>query len=69
MNHFCYILYSKNLDKYYIGYTQDNLEKRLLKHQTAFYHNSFSKITNDWNVFFSISCECASQALAIEKRR
>jgi putative endonuclease len=67
MNHFCYILYSKTLDKYYIGYTQDNLEKRLLKHQTAFYNNSFSKITNDWTVFFSISCECASQALAIEK--
>ncbi|TXH23319.1 MAG: GIY-YIG nuclease family protein [Chitinophagaceae bacterium] len=67
MHSTCYILYSKVLDKYYIGFTNDSLENRLEKHRNGYYNRSFSKITNDWDIFFFIICECASQTLAIEK--
>ena len=67
MKYYCYILYSYRLDKYYIGFTKDSLQNRLHKHLIGFYDNSFSKITDDWEVFFFITCDCASQALAIEK--
>ena len=63
----CYILYSKKIDKYYIGFTHNNLESRILKHNVAEYVGSFTRTTDDWNVFLIIECSSSSQALAIEK--
>ncbi|MGM0504901.1 MAG: GIY-YIG nuclease family protein, partial [Bacteroidota bacterium] len=36
MNYYCYILYSKRLDKYYVGETQE-LEERLRLHHSGFF--------------------------------
>jgi len=60
-----YILYSKRLDKFYIGETMDLL-KRVEEHNTGFYDNSFSSKTNDWEVFLQIECSDRSQARKIE---
>jgi hypothetical protein len=35
-----YVIYSKKLDKYYVGYSGDSLEERLRKHNTN--HKGFS---------------------------
>ncbi|MDT8347831.1 MAG: GIY-YIG nuclease family protein, partial [Flavobacteriaceae bacterium] len=64
MSHCCYILHSKQLDRFYIGYTSD-LKKRLDFHKTS----SADKYTyngKDWELYFSIACENKAQALAIE---
>ncbi|MCC4230514.1 GIY-YIG nuclease family protein [Zunongwangia profunda] len=64
--HFVYIIYSQKVDQYYIGETED-IENRLLKHNTGFFKNSFTAKTNDWKLFFSISCYNRTQAQKIEK--
>ena len=60
-----YILYSKKLNRYYIGYTSD-FETRLEFHKIAETHK-FTYNANDWEIFFKIECESKQQALAIEK--
>lgn len=67
MTAICYILYSAKLDKFYIGFTQENLHDRILKHQKGFYDHSFTQIADDWELFHHIDCETISQALQIEK--
>lgn len=47
MNYYFYILYSKELDKYYLGHTS-NLEERLKKHNTN--HKGFTGKANDWEL-------------------
>ena len=64
---FVYILHSRALDSYYTGFCQDNLETRLLKHNTGFYDASYSKKTNDWTIVWTLKCSSNKQALAIEK--
>lgn len=65
---YCYILFSKKLDTFYIGATHDLLEHRIEKHNLHTYGNDkFTAITNDWQLYFSIPCETFHQAVAIEK--
>ncbi|PWA11413.1 GIY-YIG nuclease family protein [Flavobacterium laiguense] len=66
MNHFVYILYSPTKDTYYIGETSD-LENRLHWHNSGEFKSAYSKITNDWTVFFSFECQDIIQARKIEK--
>ncbi len=44
-----YILYSKKLNKYYIGYSED-IEKRLTQHNTGF--SKFTSKASDWELKF-----------------
>ena len=66
MSHFVYIIYSESADKYYIGETC-NVKERIHQHNSGFYDFSFSKQTNDWQLFWSLDCNSRSQALKIEK--
>lgn len=43
---FTYILYSKTLNKYYVGYTCDDLVERLRKHNSN--HKGFTGKSSDW---------------------
>lgn len=43
-----YILYSKTLDKFYIGHTSEALEERLRKHLSN--HSGFTSKAKDWAV-------------------
>ncbi len=63
----CYVLHSPLLDKYYVGITRESVEQRILKHNTQYYGQKFTAITNDWELFLAIECSSIEQAMAIEK--
>jgi putative endonuclease len=60
-----YILYSKELNKYYIGSCLV-LDERLVQHQNKTFSNSFTSKASDWTLFYSISDLNYTQARAIE---
>jgi putative endonuclease len=64
--HYLYIIYSKNLDTYYIGETND-LEERLFKHNTHIYKKSFTKAASDWHFVLKFKCINRSDALFLER--
>ncbi|AZB30186.1 GIY-YIG nuclease family protein [Chryseobacterium balustinum] len=47
---FCYILYSKSLDKYYIGSSCEDLQERLKKHLSN--HKGYTSKTKDWIIVY-----------------
>jgi putative endonuclease len=63
----CYVLLSQKLNKFYTGITQETIESRLEKHNSGYYSDSYSIITNDWEVFLVIECNSVSQSMLIEK--
>ncbi len=66
MDYYTYILYSKDLDKYYIGYTSTSVEERLKKHNTS--HKGFTGRSNDWKVVYSERFETKREAYARERQ-
>ena len=46
-----YILYSANLDAYYIGHTVDFIEERLRKHLSN--HKGYTSRSKDWVIIYS----------------
>ncbi|QDH77926.1 GIY-YIG nuclease family protein [Echinicola soli] len=50
MEHHFYILYSKQLDRFYIGHTSDELDQRLRRHNTN--HKGFTGRANDWRLCY-----------------
>ena len=68
MKFFCYILYSKNLNRYYIGYSADPNE-RLKLHNTGYFGGkSYTRKTSDWEIFILIPCATIEQAVFIESK-
>ena len=68
MKAYCYILYSKKLNKYYVGATEHNPEVRLEQHLIKLYKNdAFTSKAKDWELFLTISCEEKYQAFSIER--
>ena len=64
----CYILYSKKLNKFYIGYTSRLIKGRIEKHNTSYYGvKKYTLQTNDWELFHCIDCESVVKAIRIEK--
>ena len=64
----CYIIYSKKLNKFYIGATQDDLYVRIEKHNNHTYGNHrYTAKSNDWELFVFIECVSYTQAIRIEK--
>jgi putative endonuclease len=51
MKFILYILYSNALDKYYVGFTGDNIEERLRKHNTN--HKGFTGGKGDWVIKYT----------------
>jgi len=45
-----YILYSVRLDKYYTGYTCDNIDNRINKHNSN--HKGFTGGVGDWKLVY-----------------
>ena len=46
-----YILYSKSIDRYYIGYTSDILTERLRRHNSN--HKGFTGKIGDWEIIYT----------------
>jgi len=66
MLYYCYILYSPTLDKFYIGETE-NLEERLIQHNTGIHEVAYTKQVSDWELYHEIICQSRSQVRAIER--
>ena len=65
---FCYILYSKSINRYYIGYTS-NFEERLELHNNGhFGGKSYTSRSSDWELFLLIPCQTIEQAVFVELR-
>ncbi|MEM6830631.1 MAG: GIY-YIG nuclease family protein [Bacteroidota bacterium] len=60
-----YILYSSNLDRYYIGTTCDDLLERLRKHNSN--HKGYTGKTDDWLVVYTENHSTKMSALSREK--
>jgi putative endonuclease len=46
-----YILYSSQKDKYYVGFTGDEINERLRKHNSN--HKGFTGRSGDWKIVYT----------------
>ena len=60
-----YILHSKTKDKFYIGYTSDEIEERIRKHNSN--HSGFTGGVGDWVLKYSEIYETKQEAMLREK--
>jgi putative endonuclease len=65
MPYVVYILFSPTKNKYYVGYTGDDLVSRMKKHNT--HHKGFTGNSQDWRIVFSESFAEKQDALKREK--
>ena len=66
---FTYILFSKQLDRFYIGSTNDRVENRLIKHNEKFFGTkAFTAKSEDWKIVWSVETESITHAEKIEKK-
>ena len=64
--HFIYIIYSKDVNKFYVGETPD-VENRVALHNEHYFKDAFTKIAKDWEVVLKFECRNRSEAIFIEK--
>ncbi len=65
----CYILFSKKLNKFYIGATNESAEKRLIKHNEHCYGNQhYTAIAKDWEIFLSLEAIDYPHAIRMERK-
>jgi putative endonuclease len=64
--HYCYIIRSESLDRYYIGQT-DDFSNRIQMHNSGF--SPFTSMATDWNLFLLIPCKEKSIALRLERHK
>jgi putative endonuclease len=64
--YFIYIIYSKKLDRYYIG-TTDKVEVRLREHNSGFYNDSYTVKGIPWELNLNFECESSEKAYKLEK--
>ena len=64
MSYSVYILYSRSLDRYYVGYTGDTLESRLRKHNSN--HNGFTGKKPDWVIVYTEMFPTKKEAMTRE---
>ena len=62
---FVYILYSRSIQKYYTGQTQ-NLNDRLYRHNNGFVKST--RTGKPWNLIWSSTVVSRSEALRLEKQ-
>jgi len=65
MKYYVYILYASDINRYYIGYTGDNLIERLRKHNTN--HKGFTGRSNLWEYKYTEVFNEKSLAISREK--
>ena len=54
-----YILFSEQLQKYYIGYTSKNVQDRLKEH--LYNHKGFTAKAKDWSVIYKLERNSKSE--------
>ena len=66
MAYYFYILYSEKLDKYYIGYSGDELTSRIRKHNS--HHKGFTGKADDWILVYYEKYLTKSRAYSRERQ-
>ena len=67
MTEYCvYVLYSKEIDSFYIGQTI-NLEIRIIEHLLHSMEDAYTKRAKDWELYYELLCADRHQAILIEK--
>ena len=61
-----YILYSISKDSFYIGFTTENVELRIIRHNTDYYNDKYTALGKPWELFLQIPCDSEKQARNIE---
>ena len=65
----CYILYSHEIEKFYIGATHEDVDARIEKHNKNTYGNHrFTATANDWELFLLIPTYNYQMAIRIERK-
>ena len=65
MKYKVYILYSELINKYYVGYTSDEILERIRKHNSN--HDGFTGSKNDWVLKYLETFETKAEAMHREK--
>ncbi len=63
---FTYILYSSQLDRYYIGHTEQSLQERILKHLSD--HSGFTSKAKDWQLVLQKSFDSKAETYKYERQ-
>ena len=66
MNHYLYIIYSEQLDKFYVGETS-NVEQRISIHNSHEIKSAYTKAASDWVLKLSFNCANRNEALYLER--
>ena len=66
MQYQVYILFSSTLNKYYIGFTGDDLMQRIRKHNSN--HKGFTGGLADWQLMYSETYSSKAEAMKREKQ-
>ncbi len=65
----CYIIYSKSIDRYYIGVTQCSFADRLERHNSKHYGDThYTAVSSDWVSYLIIEARDNKQAFRLEKK-
>ena len=68
MKYSCYILYSKEINRYYVGYTSD-IEERIGLHNNGYFGSrSYTSKATDWVLFILIPCDTIEHSIFIESK-
>ena len=66
---FSYIIYSRRIDKYYIGACKECLEFRIEKHNTSFFGTkAFTSQVSDWELYIDIEVQDYDHAIRLERK-
>jgi putative endonuclease len=64
--HYVYILYSKSIDKYYVGETS-SIEERLEQHNSGYFAKSYTSKVDDWQLVLSLPFPSITKARQAEQ--
>lgn len=65
MSAWTYILYSANLDRYYVGATSMTVNERLRRHLAT--HRHFTSKAKDWEILWTQRFDTKAEAIARER--
>lgn len=64
--HFLYIIFSKKVDKYYVGESTSAFS-RIQQHNKHYFKKNFTKIASDWEIKLLFQTNTKADALFLEK--
>ncbi|MGE4540439.1 MAG: GIY-YIG nuclease family protein [Bacteroidales bacterium] len=64
----CYIIYSRKINRFYVGACQGNLDDRIQKHNSHYYgSHRFTAVASDWELYLEIPANDFAHATRMEK--